>query len=183
VRSALPLEHAESKAPLLQPSLAEIRDLADAREAVEGATAALAAQRSSSLELDELQGLVDTMANTTDYGDFRLLDSRFHITLAVAGGSHRLTGFATGIQAELREHIASWPDPHQALGITNGQHRAILAAVASGDAELARSRMVAHVRFTSEYIIQAASAVATVHAHDPGGMPAKEPAEGPATGD
>jgi DNA-binding FadR family transcriptional regulator len=135
-------------------SLADVRDIADAREAVEGAAAALAAQRASSEHIGELQKLVETMADTTDFDAFRRVDSRFHITLSVSGGSRRLTEMVTRIQAELRGILAFSPHPAEGLGFTNGQHRAILAAVVNGDAEAARASMVSHIRDTTAYMIQ-----------------------------
>jgi GntR family transcriptional repressor for pyruvate dehydrogenase complex len=154
IRSVLPLPSSGQKTPERQ-SLADIRDIADVREAVESATAGLAAKRASSEQIGELHELVEAMAAETDYEAFRRLDSRFHITLAVVGGSRRLTELVTRVQAEMRDLLIYWPSPEEALGITNGQHRAILAAVAHGDAETARARMVAHVRVTTEYMIQA----------------------------
>lgn len=155
IRSVHPRPRTGADTPRLEElSLADIRDIADAREAVEGAAAALAAQRASSEHIGELQDLVETMAGTTDFAAFRRIDSRFHITLSVAGGSRRLTELVTRIQAELRAVLAFSPHPAEGLGFTNGQHRAILAAVVKGDADAARASMVTHIRDTTEYMIQ-----------------------------
>jgi DNA-binding FadR family transcriptional regulator len=169
IRSVHPRPRTGAETPPLEElSLADIRDIADAREAVEGAAAALAAQRASSEHIGELQTLVETMAQTTDFDAFRRIDSRFHITLSVSGGSRRLTELVTRIQAELRGILAFSPHPAEGLGFTNGQHRAILAAVVKGDADAARASMVTHVRDTTEYMIQLRLSVG------------QGPAEGPA---
>jgi hypothetical protein len=58
------------------------------------------------------------------------------------------------VQAELRDVFSVTAHPGEGLGVTNGQHRVILAAVVQGDARAAHDAMVGHVQSTGEYMIR-----------------------------
>ncbi len=139
---------------LAELSLGDLRDITDYREALEGGGAALAARRAATEHITELAGLVEAMADAEDYATFRRLDRRFHITIAASSGSRRLTEAVARVQAELREMFIVTEHPEEGLGLTNGQHRAILGAVAQGDPDAAEKAMVTHVRGTGEYMIR-----------------------------
>ncbi len=70
----------------------DVRELLEARRAVEMTCAALAAQRIGHEDLDDLRRLVDALHDSTESPQgFIELDVRFHLRLAVASGNGVLT--------------------------------------------------------------------------------------------
>ena len=132
--------------------LDELRDLTELRAAVAGAAAALASERARDAQLDELSGLVEAMASETQYAAFRRLDTQFHVAIAGASRSRRLTELETSIQIELQAlfRVGHHGD---SLGLTNGQHQAIVTALRRRDPDEARREMEEHVRATGEYLV------------------------------
>lgn len=136
-------------------SVDELRDLTEVRVAVSGAAAALAAERARDDELAELRELVERMATESRYDRFRLLDGRFHVTLTSASRSRRLTELETSLQAELTRILLGAPHSGDVLGITNGQHRAVVSAVEQRDPDEARNQMEEHLRSSGEFLVLA----------------------------
>jgi len=133
--------------------LEELRDLTELRVAVSGAATALAAERARDDELDELAGLVETMGAEAHYPSFRRLDTRFHVSIASASRSKRLTLLETTIQSELQALFPMVPHRDEGLGITNGQHRAIVSTLRQRDPDDARRVMEEHARASGEYLV------------------------------
>lgn len=94
-----------------------------------------------------------TMATATEAADaeaFHAADIDFHVNLAYASGNRAL-GFVIGvlrdcIAAYLREALAARPDVGGVLARLLGEHRAIVAALDTGDRERAAELVVAHIR-------------------------------------
>jgi DNA-binding FadR family transcriptional regulator len=120
-------------------STEELRDLADHWAAVSGAAARLAAERT---EPDDLAPLYRTLEEFEAAGDPAArgrIYGRFHVELAAAAQSARLTREEVSIQAEIGALICL------ALGGADDRtqvaalHRALLRAVADGEGEQART--------------------------------------------
>lgn len=131
----------------------DLRDLIDFRRLVAGASAALAAERASQAEIAELHTLVEQMAAPPRFPVFRRADSRFHLSVASASRSPRLTAAETAVQAEMSELLALIPHPPEALRLSNQQHRAILEAIARREPEAARTLTDAHVKGTGDFLV------------------------------
>jgi DNA-binding FadR family transcriptional regulator len=131
----------------------DVRDLTDFRRLVAGAGAALAAERASRTEIEELRSLVVQMADPPPFADFRRADSRFHLTIASAARSQRLAAAETQLQAELSDLLALIPHPPEALRHSNGQHRAVLEAITRREPEAARKLMETHVDGTGDFLV------------------------------
>jgi DNA-binding FadR family transcriptional regulator len=140
-------------ARLRRLTVEDVTDLIEHRAAVSGANAALAAERTTSVELEALHQLVEAMDAPPRFAVFRRADSRFHLAVASAAKSPRLTAAETAIQAEVRELMALIPHPPEALRVSNGQHRAVLEAIARGESQTARALMESHVRGTGDFLI------------------------------
>lgn len=154
VRRALPPAPARAAGKRLHGlTVEDLRDLIDFRRLVAGESAALAAERASQAEIAELRSLVEQMAPPPPFPVFRRADSRFHLTVASASGSARLTAAEASVQAEMGELLALIPHPPEALRLSNGQHRAILEAIARRRSEAARSLMEAHVSGTGDFLV------------------------------
>jgi len=131
----------------------ELRDLADFRGAISGAAAALAAERASSFEIKRLAAQVPKVAEQRNVDARRRADSRFHIELAAAGHSTRLTRSEISIQAELGELLLVVFDDEGGSESARADHDAIIDAVSARDPDRARSLAAAHVAAESARLI------------------------------
>ncbi|MGC7096488.1 FadR/GntR family transcriptional regulator [Amycolatopsis lurida] len=124
----------------------ELREIGDHHVAVSGAAAKLAAERAGAEQCAGLGKLVGHLATARTIGERRRADARFHVGIAAAAQSHRLTRDEITLQGEVGELL--WlpvygEDPD--LGSAVEQHSGILVAIEGGDGELARARAEAHV--------------------------------------
>ena len=146
-------------------SSGELRDLTDEQSAVSGAAARLAATRASTVRVRRLLALADQLAGSPTTGARIMADSRFHIEVAIASKSQRLTVLEVALQAKLAELV--WlpvsadeeagrrvkplvttprgPVPLDSVALDNaaaaGEHAAIAAAIEAEDG--ARARLLA----------------------------------------
>jgi GntR family transcriptional regulator, transcriptional repressor for pyruvate dehydrogenase complex len=114
----------------------------DYRVAVEVGAVTLAVERSDTPDLDPLDALVDRMAGSDDFDEYRRADMRFHIGVAEAAHSPRLVRAMTEVQGQMSDLIALIPHPEQVLTRSNAQHHRLVTLLRRRD----RSRAVALVR-------------------------------------
>ena len=134
-------------------TVGQLRDLTDEQAAVSGAAARLAATRASTASVRRLLALADQLASAATTGARTMADSRFHIEVAIASNSGRLTALEVALQATLAEllwlpfeaagtakadgandHTAELLNPRTAAG----EHAAIAAAIEAEDGSRAR---------------------------------------------
>ncbi len=96
---------------------------------------------------------VEAMETPDSYEDFRRTDVRFHLAVASAARSPRLTAAEASMQVEVGALMSLIPHPPEALHVSNGQHRAILEAVSRREPDGARMLMEAHVRGTGDFLV------------------------------
>jgi GntR family transcriptional repressor for pyruvate dehydrogenase complex len=127
----------------LSPS--ELRDLADHYVAVTGTAALLAADRAGEQDVALLADGVAELERAADAGGRRRAESRFHVELAAAAQSPRLTRAEIALQTEVGPLL--WLPTATPAGQVEQvrQHAAIVDAVAAGDGQRARAHAVAHV--------------------------------------
>jgi len=126
-------------------SPSELRDLADHYVAVTGTAALLAADRAGEQDVALLADGVAELERAADAGARRRAESRFHVELAAAAQSPRLTRAEIALQTEVGPLLwlpAATPGSHAEQA---RQHAAIVDAVAAGDGQRARAHAVAHV--------------------------------------
>lgn len=152
-RAVPPPPPEEARGRLERLTVDDLRDLGDFRTAVSGAAAALAAERAEPAEVESLRELVAEMAGADPWPAFRRADARFHLAIASAARSPRLAAAETAVQVELRELLSLIPHPPESLRVSNAQHRAIVEAIAAGDAGLARARTEEHARGTGDFLV------------------------------
>ena len=104
-------------------------------------------------QLKEVRGLVDEMERAVKADDARgyhLLNLRFHDRLVELAGNRKLTAIYRKLTKELslfrRLNLADGA----LLPVSVGEHRAIVKAIAAGDAEAAGRAMFAHVMESKE---------------------------------
>ena len=134
-----------------------LRDLIDEQFAVSGAVAKLAAARASGADVRRLYTLVRQLSAAATLGSRIRADSRFHIEVAQASQSERLTRLEVGLQTQLGELL--WLPP-EATGsaatearelldhvAVSAEHAAIADAIAAEDGDRARMLAERHVEW------------------------------------
>ncbi len=144
-----PPSDAEARRSLGKYTAQYLSDLTDMRVAVDGEASALAAQRATPDEAQRLVELAEELGKTKKYSTYRQLDAKFHITIASAARSPRLTSMETELQVELGEIfgavfplMADRTDP--VLRASNREHKRLARAIADRDHEGARKIAVSH---------------------------------------
>jgi len=133
-----------------------LRDLIDEQFAVSGAAAKLAAARASGADVRRLYTLVRQLSVASTLGSRIRADSRFHIEVAQASQSERLTRLEVELQTQLAELLWLPPDPADPAEATeatelidhaavSAEHRAIADAIAAEDGDTARMLAEQHV--------------------------------------
>ncbi len=140
----LPVEEARSR--LAELTLSQLRDLIDEQQAISGQSAALAAERASEVNVRRLFEFTDRLRAADDVGDCVRADSRFHVEVAVAAQSERLTRQEVRIQAEVSGLLWLPLGPELDRSAIADEHHAIAVAIATGDPDLARQKAQEHVR-------------------------------------
>jgi DNA-binding FadR family transcriptional regulator len=138
--AALPLDVLRDR--LRAMSIGELRDLTDEQSAVSGAAARLAATRASTVSVRRLITVADQLTAAATPSARIMADSRFHIEVAIASKSQRLTVLEVALQTKLTELL--WlpaEDAGQADRTAADEHAAIAAAVEAEDG--ARARLLA----------------------------------------
>lgn len=130
---------------LRELSALELRELGDEHCAISGSVARLAAQRSTMEHHQRLLQYVSALLEAQTRMERRRADARFHIEIAVAAQSVRLTHAEIQLQAEVGEllwlSVPGFPNAEA----TASEHRAIADAIIAGDANLAGALAEAHV--------------------------------------
>ena len=136
-----------------------LRDLTDEQFAVSGAAARLAAARASAADVRRLGTLVRRLSAASTLGSRIRADSRFHIEVAQASQSERLTRLELGLQTQLAELLWLPPEATAATGATvagtatelldhvavAAEHAAIADAITAEDGDRARMLAELHV--------------------------------------
>lgn len=126
-------------------SSAELRELGDLRAAIGGTAARLAAVRASASDLLRLRQLVDRFAAAEEAGEQRRIEGRYHIALAAAAQSVRLTTQEIELQSELGQVLWGSSRSEAEVSQDAAAHRAVLDAIEDRDPVLARDRAEEHL--------------------------------------
>ena len=134
-----------------------LRDLIDEQFAVSGAVAKLAAARASGADVRRLYTLVRQLSAAATLGSRIRADSRFHIEVAQASQSERLTRLEVGLQTQLGELLWLPPEATGSAATEAGElldhvavsaeHAAIADAIAAEDGDRARMLAERHVEW------------------------------------
>lgn len=135
----------------------EAVEIFDLRAAMDELVGRQLAKNISPAQLKEIRGLVDQMEKAVKADDTRqyhLLNLRFHDRLVEMAGNRKLTAIYRKLIKELslfrRLNLADgWLMP-----ISAGEHRQIVKAIASGDADAAGRAMFDHVMESKERTIE-----------------------------
>jgi GntR family transcriptional repressor for pyruvate dehydrogenase complex len=143
-RPASPPLH-ELRSRLRGMTVSTLRDFADEQFAVSGTAARLAAARTSEGSVRRLLVLVDQLRKASTLGSRIRADSRFHIEVALASQSERLTRLEVGLQTRLAELLWLPHDRELDVAEVAGEHHAIANAISAEDGDRARELAERHV--------------------------------------
>lgn len=131
---------------LAEMSLSDLRDLCDHYLAVSATAAQLAAERAGEDDVERITHSATRFATAQDAGARRRAEGHFHVEVAAAGQSARLTRAELDLQTEVGPLLWLPYTQAQVHARAVGQHEGIRAAIAAGDGNAARAVTVDHVR-------------------------------------
>lgn len=137
----------------MREDLPAVEDLHEFRTAVETHVARLAARRRTDEHLARMQASLDGLGDVADRAHFRQLDNDFHRALTDAAGSARLEASVAACRAELFG-MTDDLDWDELIATLRDEHGAVLAAVASGDADAAARAMEQHLASSRATLMQ-----------------------------
>jgi GntR family transcriptional repressor for pyruvate dehydrogenase complex len=134
--------------------LEEVRQLLEARRAVESLCARLASTRASEADIEALAELADGLLEAHDRPeDFIELDVRFHLRLASSSGNEPLADFLATIFRRLAAVRARYPVAYGSMATAEHYQYATLEALRLGDPELMSARMDEHLAGLEEHFL------------------------------
>ena len=136
---------AAGAARLRNTSLADLRDLCDHYVAVSATAARLAADRAGEEDVARIHIAGRAMAAATDAGGCRRAEGGFHVEVAAASQSARLTREEIALQTEVGPLLWLPYDDAAARAHAVEQHDAILEDIAAGDEQAAFDLTTQHV--------------------------------------
>jgi DNA-binding FadR family transcriptional regulator len=155
VRAPSDPTRAHLQARLAELSVSDLRDAGDEFAAVSGAAASLAASRASSDNVRRLLSLAGRVEEVGGAGERTRADSRFHIEVAVAAASARLTRTEVALQAEIGVLLWHPASTAEAARRAAEEHAAIAMAISREDASTARDLAEKHVEHGIHRLIEA----------------------------
>ncbi|MQY31432.1 GntR family transcriptional regulator [Nocardia aurantia] len=136
----------------------ELLEIYDARIALESAVAFSAATRRSEIDLARLSRMFDDALATTDPETALGLHRTWHHALREAAHNGTIGELMDRLDAQMAPFEADRVRAPDNLALIEIEHREILAAVVAGEAERARTAMIAHQVRTRDLRIAAMAA-------------------------
>lgn len=131
-----------------QIPLVEAMEIFDLRAMMDEAVGRRLAEHITPEQLRQVRGRVDAMERAVKAGDadtYHLQNLEFHDTLVAFSGNRKLTALYRRLINELSLYRRMNLADSTQLPVSAGEHRAIVKAIASGDAEAAGRAMRQHV--------------------------------------
>jgi len=147
VGEGLLLKDRAKSARVFQPSLEDLSDIYEIRTPLEAIAARRAAKHASQELVDELNGILDDLAQAPPGARYSARHEDFHLRLIDAGGSRRLSTLIRTLRAQsepyVRIALQVAPDFRDEARL---QHRQIVAALQQNDGVAAELLMQTHLR-------------------------------------
>ncbi len=129
-------------------------DVAEARIALERASAMLAAQQAGEDELASIGEALASLEEAATVGEFNDADTAFHVAIAEAAGNRLVADLTTAIRSSLRQTILeafhAHDSPAEVQVTLQEQHRRIHQAIVDGDPQRSAELVEEHIRFAME---------------------------------
>lgn len=126
-------------------SLSDLRDLCDHYVAISGTAALLAADRAAADDVARIRLGAERFGAAADPGARRRADGHFHVEVAAAAQSTRLTRAELDLQTEIGPLLWLPFSDGAAHALAVEQHAQICTAIAAGDGAAAQRLTTAHV--------------------------------------
>lgn len=144
----------------LQDLSVSVGDLFEARALLEPQLAAQASLNATSQDIEAMEAVLATMAETRSFQEWKRLDARLHRLIATATHNPLLAllyealhiPMRLSIEARLEEVFSAPIEPREA---TNGEHRKIVDAIASHRPAQADAEMRAHIQSVRDQLFDA----------------------------
>lgn len=132
-------------------------ELIAARLLIEPEIAGLAAAAAAPADLSGLRSLIAALEASPDHRASQTVDRAFHVAIAQASGNSVLVAIVEGLWdrmfSPLFELVSTRAGLPENRRMTLTDHRAIVAALAAGDAAAARAAMAAHLTHVQAIIV------------------------------
>lgn len=133
-----------------------VLEFLEVRRILEPAATAIAAQRMTDKQIEELREILDGLADSPTVEDLVANDLEFHRKIAVGSGNTVLASLIDSLSGPTtRARIWRGLTQEGATGWTRDQHSAICEAIASRQPEIARSWATVHVAGVEDWLRQA----------------------------
>lgn len=139
-----------------------VEDLIKLRDLLEPGLAALAAERATDEDLDELSRLIQLGEEAFGRGDldtYAEVDAVFHETLAATTHNELIIAISAGLHNLMRTWLTSGGKSHLLLDSPRS-HRVVYEAVAARESKQARAAMEAHLQFANTALLRQREAMA-----------------------
>lgn len=141
-----------------------VLELFEVRRILEPASAAMAAARINSEQLEVLRSSVASANDDTSVEDLVAHDLEFHGLIAAAAGNTYLCSLLDGLSSSTaRARVWRGITQDRAVTRTLSEHLAIVEALSRGDAELARALTTVHISGIEQWLRQATQGAGTAH--------------------
>lgn len=136
----------------------KVEELIDAREILEGALAAMAAERATSEQIEKLRVIVERMQEAhSDAAGFLAADVELHILLAEAANNRYLLKAMGGIRSMLRRDLELGAELSIRrvgdLQFAVDEHRQLVEAITVRDSAAARAAMINIIGHNREVVL------------------------------
>jgi GntR family transcriptional regulator, transcriptional repressor for pyruvate dehydrogenase complex len=146
---------AESLSLLLQLRRVSLLELCDVRILIEPELAALAAERATEADAARLAEWIQALADSRQGGPRRIeADLGFHHAIALIARHSLLQAIVEAVREPVIQTMQLSMQP-RLIEASEGQHRAVLAAIRARDAEAARAAMWGHLAYVREHVQRA----------------------------
>lgn len=143
-----------------QISMKDIADVFEIRRALEGLAARLAAERATEEEVERLERAlvkISEVAEAEDLTGAVALDTDFHEELMQASHNPRLSQLVSNLREQIqRFRLTSLSQPGR-VKLAVAEHRKIVDAIASHDAELAQNLAYEHIENAENSLMEVIS--------------------------
>lgn len=130
----------------------QVEEVFEFRIACESVTAELAARRRTDAHLAQLEQTIESLGSELTSGRFRAADNAFHLTVADAAGNPWLRRAVEDVRAAIFAPLDAMSFELVVASAVE-HHRLILDAIAAGDADRARERMIDHIHEAKQELL------------------------------
>jgi len=138
-------------------SLKDVAEVFEIRGALEGLAAALAAERASDEEIEQLERLLVEIANCVEEKDVNRmveLDTRFHDYLYKASRNERLGQILSSLREQIQRFRTRTLSNPARMRVALEEHRSLVEALAARDAEAAARAASQHIESAENSLME-----------------------------